>query len=153
RATLIAKVSGVETERLHSRWSEIYDPDTGSWSLTSVLGRVVNLHTATLLQDGEVLFAGGFFHRVTHLDALYDVASDLWTTSDNLPKKRFGHTATLLPDGTVLVAAGFNDNNGNRYLRSAELYDPLSATWRSTRTLHDVRAGHTATQLSSGKVL
>src|SRR5207245_7212725 len=133
--------------------SEIYDPDTGSWSLTSVLGHVVNLQTETLLQNGEVLIAGGFFLRVTNLAALYDVSTGLWTTTDNLPQKRFGHTATLLPDGTVLVAGGFNDNNGNRVLRSAELYDPLSATWRSTRSLHYARSAHTATLLPSGKVL
>ena len=133
--------------------SEIYDPDTGTWGITSVLGRVIGRQTATLLQDGEVLIAGGFFLRVTNFAALYDVTSGLWTTTDNLAQKRYGHTATLFPDGTVLVAGGFNDNNGNRTLRSAELYDPLSATWRSTRTLHDARSGHTATLLSSGKVL
>jgi hypothetical protein len=53
----------------------------------------------------------------------------------------------------VLVAGGFNYNPQYHYLRNAELYDPLSATWSPTRPLHDARASHTATLLSSGKVL
>jgi hypothetical protein len=107
-----------------------------------------------LLQDGDVLIAGGnLSFEVSHFAVLYEVANGLWNRTDNLAHRRYLHTATLLPDGTVLVAGGFNYRPEHHYLRTAELYDPPGATWSSTRPLHDARAQHTATLLPSGNVL
>ena len=39
--------------------SELYDPATGTWSVTGHLNRPRVGHTATLLLDGRVLVAGG----------------------------------------------------------------------------------------------
>ena len=39
--------------------SELYDPETGTWSFTSKLKTPRNRHTATLLADGKVLLVGG----------------------------------------------------------------------------------------------
>jgi hypothetical protein len=50
----------------------------------------------------------------------------------------------------VLVAGG---NSGFDYLASAELYDPASGTWTSTRSLATEREAHTVTLLPSNKVL
>jgi hypothetical protein len=41
--------------------SELYDPDTGTWSLTSNLNTPRDQHTATLLHDGKVLLVGGSY--------------------------------------------------------------------------------------------
>ena len=157
-ATLLANgkvlvVGGAGNVLYHQ--AELYDPDTGTWSFTSPLAQPIAFQTATLLQDGEVLIAGGVLGggEVSRLAVLYDVANDLWNQTDNLAHRRYLHTATLLPDGTVLVAGGFNYNPQYHYLRNAELYDPLSATWSAVRPLHDARANHTATLLPSGRVL
>jgi Galactose oxidase, central domain len=147
-------VGGGGSARYHR--AELYDPDTGTWSFTGPLARLIDRHTATLLQDGEVLIAGGenfFTGKVLHLAVLYDVASGLWNQTGNLANQREFHTATLLPDGTVLVAGGANFHNDRQILVSAELYDPLSATWSLTRPLNDARSDHTATLLPSGEVL
>lgn len=40
--------------------AEIYDPSTGTWSLTAPLQTGRWDHTATLLQNGTVLVTGGF---------------------------------------------------------------------------------------------
>jgi hypothetical protein len=40
--------------------SELYDPTTGTWSLTSELNRGRAYHAAVLLPNGKVLFAGGY---------------------------------------------------------------------------------------------
>ncbi len=40
--------------------AEIYDPATGTWSLTNALNPSRRSHRATLLLDGKVLVAGGF---------------------------------------------------------------------------------------------
>lgn len=61
------------------------------------------------------------------------------------------HTATLLPDGRVLLAGGYDA--GNSALSSAELYDPVTATFTATGSMVTAKAGHTAVLLANGKVL
>jgi Divergent InlB B-repeat domain/Kelch motif/Galactose oxidase, central domain len=56
----------------------------------------------------------------------------------------------LLPSGQVLVAGGYSSTG---LLASAELYDSASNTWSTAGSLATARDGHTATLLSSGKVL
>jgi hypothetical protein len=70
-------------------------------------------YTATLLQNGKVLVAGGQDSSgVLATAELYDPATGKWTATGSLNTGRRFHTATLLPNGKVLVAAGF-DNNAN----------------------------------------
>ena len=62
-------------------------------------------HTATLLQNGQVLVAGGDDTGVSA--ELYDPTTGMWTATGNLATGRSVHTATLLANGQVLVADGF----------------------------------------------
>ena len=39
--------------------AELYDPSTGTWSVTGSMRYVCCNHTATLLTNGDVLVAGG----------------------------------------------------------------------------------------------
>lgn len=66
---------------------------------------------------------------------------------------RSSHTATLLPSGKVLVAGGNKDIYSDNPLASAELYDPVTGNWSTTGSLTKARSSHTATLLSTGKVL
>src|SRR5439155_11997034 len=72
-----------------------------------------------------------------------------WSATGSLVTQRYFHTAALLPNGGVLVAGG----DGNGYLTSAELYDPVAGTWSATGSMATARYAHTATRLPSGKVL
>ncbi len=40
-------------------FSEVYDPASGTWTQTGSLEQVREQHTATLLQDGTLIVAGG----------------------------------------------------------------------------------------------
>ena len=73
-----------------------------------------------------------------------------WEYTRGLKTPRHNHTATLLPDGRVLVASG---EGVGGIMRSAELYEPLTARWSRTRNLYNARYDHTATLLSNGTVL
>ena len=106
-------------------------------------------HTATLLESGKVLVAGGSNASAE----LYDPASGTFTATGSMTVARAGHTATLLSNaaspnhGKVLIVGG--DATGT----SAELYDPASGTFTATGSATGVLTGHTATLLNNGRVL
>jgi hypothetical protein len=123
---------------------------------TGNLNTARTFHTATLLQSGKVLVAGGSTtaDNTGALDSweLYDPASGISTATGNLNSARSNHTATMLPSGKVLVVGGA-DASGNA-LSSAELFDPATGMWTLTNGIMGAaRFAHTATLLPSGQVL
>ncbi len=109
-------------------------------------------HTATLLQNGQVLIAGGQSSvSVNDTAELYDPTTNTFTaTKGKMSTPRDSHTATLLPGGKVLIAGGID---GNVVSKSAEIFDPVTGLFTPTGSMSTPRAFHTATLLSSGKVL
>ena len=136
--------------------SELYDPNTGTFTaLSNVLGPRVG-HTATLLNDGTVLITGGSVvstEKAVDYSWLFDPVSETYGSLGALLKTaRKNHTATLLPNGKVLISGGTNQNN--LPLASAELYDPVSKVFSTTGSMSVQRVSHTATLLlPDGEVL
>jgi hypothetical protein len=110
-------------------------------------------HTATLLNDGRVLVAGGVGSNKSVLGTaeLYDAAGGTFTSTGSMENPRRSQTATLLGNGKVLLTGGY-DANGNR-LSSAEIFDPATGTFSTTGSMETGRSGHSATLLGDGKVL
>jgi hypothetical protein len=107
-------------------------------------------HTATLLPNGKLLVAGGYYFAITA--ELYDPANGTWTSTGRLNTSRQSHTATLLSNGKVLVVGG-SSCCGGPLLASTELYDPANGNWTLTGSLATPRNGHAATLLPNGQVL
>ena len=154
-----AGAAGGQTLRTEAS-AELYDPETASWSAAGQMASPRFEHSATLLDDGRVLMAGGLGPVGEGPDLaplrsteIYDPAADAFVTGGTLDEGRTNHTATLLEEGRVLVAGGAGGENGDLSLASAEVFDPRQAGWSSVAALAQARTGHTATRLDDGRVL
>ena len=124
----------------------------GTFTGTGSLNTARDVHTATLLPNGQVLVNGGYNSTGILASAeLYDPGTGAWTATGSLNTAREYHTATLLPNGRVLVNGG--DNSATGYLASAELYDSGTGAWTATGSLVTAREYYPATLLPNGRVL
>jgi WD40 repeat protein len=147
--------------------AELYDSSSGSFTKTGSLSAQRYAHTATLLQNGDALLAGGFGSGYDCEDLgepsqssaeIYNPSTGTFQTAGNMTMGRAGHTATLLANCEVLFVGG-GDQGGatlpfyGTASATAELYDPSANAFTSTGRMAAARFGHTATLLKSGKVL
>ena len=176
-------VSGFILTLTTSTPAELYDPATGKFSPTGVVGTPRAFETLTRLRDGRVLLVGGLASDMAHQLAsaeLYDPATGRFTPTGSLHTARQFHTATLLSDGRVLIAGGYSTNglaasgdvvlaayhptassthpllamtDSQGVLASAEIYDPATGQFTPTGSMSVARDNHTASLLADGRVL
>jgi hypothetical protein len=85
---------------------------------------------------------------------LWDPATASFSPAGSLAQARNSHTATLLPDGRVFVVGGnVNGRGSGRTLSSAEVWEPVTASFGPAGSLIETRTDHTATLLPDGRVL
>ena len=113
--------------------AETFDPASGRFLATNPMSEARNANTATLLNDGRVLVAGGSVtgeidgSGVTSSAELYDPATRSFTAlSATLDQPRFRAAAVPLKDGTVLIVDGVN---GATVLADAQIYLPATKTF------------------------
>ena len=108
--------------------------------------------TATALQDGTVLFAGGINTTNAPVASaeIYNPVTDCSTFTQNMTTPRDGHAAALLSNGLVLIAGGAT---GNGTTVAAELYDPVAGTFAATGNMGTARENLAAVTLPDGEVL
>jgi hypothetical protein len=130
--------------------AEIYNPETGTWKATGSL-HVSRAQAATLLlNDGEVLTAGGYNNTGnnnpnTYLTSaeLYDPSTQVWTTTASMS------VGTTLPSPPALLT-----NGDTLIANDAQFYTPGSGTWSATGPLPTIAQPPTkAVVLNNGNVL
>ncbi len=139
-----------QTARRGFRDAELIDLDRMTVAPAGVMSVYRAFHTATLLDDGQVLVAGEHSADLWSPDErrFHPVAGDLQTT--------FGHSAARLADGTVLISGGLLepvDRQPQVAITGAFLFDPATETFRTTGSMPRSRVGHTTIALPDGDAL
>ena len=126
--------------------AEVFDPNTGAWAAAAPMAARRTRHTATALNDGRVLVAGGFDAAGTALGTteIYDPGTNTWAPGPVLAVPRADHTATLLASGRVLIAGGWN---GTTATATAVEFDPGTNTFVNATAMAQARFGHAAVRL------
>ena len=127
--------------------------NSGTWSQTGSMSIGRFSFTATTLQNGKVLVAGGDTpgEIITNTAELYDPTTGMFTPTGSMHAARVGFSATLLQNGKVLIEGGAS--NSVEALNTAEIYDPATGTWSMTGKMKEGRQQHSAALLSDGRVL
>jgi hypothetical protein len=136
----------------------MFDPVTGVFAPTGDMGTPRSEHTATRLNDGQVLVTGGTGPdgHATATAELFDPTIGVFTPTGEMRSAVYEHVATLLNDGRVFVTGGLRyeaSSGGYLAIASADVFDPGSGTFATTGGMATTRAYHTATLLADGTVL
>jgi len=125
-----------------------FDPVSGELTRIGMLRTGRHDHTATRLQDGRILVAGGGQGlQIGVVADLIDERTGAVSSGGAMNVPRYWHAEALLPDGRVLLAGGLNR-------LQAEYWDPDTNLWRLlAQPLVHTRERPTATVLADGRVL
>jgi len=134
--------------------AEIFDPAATANAWTPVAGGMIQArsnHTASLLADGRVLFAGGDNAGApTASLEVFDPIANSFSFVGVMSAPRMSFASAVLADGRVMLIGG---SNGSAPVASTEIFDPLSNSVTAGPALSAPRMAHSATSLLDGRVL
>jgi hypothetical protein len=135
--------------------AEVWDPAGGTFDPAGPLTEARLFHAAAPLPGGRVLVVGGWGMDGEPLASAeaWNPESGTFSPAGSLAEARpEHHTATPLPDGRVIVVGGRSPSARSTF-DSAEVWDPVTASFGPAGSLLEGRYGHTASPLSDGRVL
>src|SRR5439155_15433337 len=105
--------------------AELYNPSTATWTRTATnLSGARYGHTATVLQSGDVLVAGGYNTGYLASAELYQAAAG-WSSAGSLSAPRYALLSARLANGAVVAMGGYYYSAPSWiYPTVGELYDP-----------------------------
>lgn len=131
---------------------EIFDPPTNRFAKAAPMKIHRADFTATLLDDGRVLVAGGYNSTGALAESeIFDPPNNTWTVTRKMKTAHAVHVAALLQDGRVLVAGG--DEGLGLPQGDAEVFDPATGNWTAAGAMADGREYSAAVTLKNGNVL
>jgi len=136
--------------------TEIYSPKLNSWRKVASMSKPRYAFGATLLQDGRVLVAGGWYAEPSsdhsHNTAeIYDPTTAKWTAAATMATGLAQYSLVGLRDGRVLALGGVDSTN--KIFAASELYDPASGLWTAAAALAVPAILPAVQVLADGRVL
>ena len=118
--------------------AEIYNPSTGSWTLTWNMNEARAYFQMVLLGDGNVLAAGP-----DSTAELYRYQDKTWTLTNSMSTGResFSMVAFTYLGSAFALADGGSPYDSDSVTATSETYLNLFTLWRSTSPINTARAG------------
>ncbi|MBX7116766.1 MAG: hypothetical protein K1X64_20740 [Myxococcaceae bacterium] len=137
---------------------EIFDPRTSRFVPAPSLAQGRHWHTATLLNDGRVLVAGGAREEMHHLASVewWNPQKHSWSNGTALQTPRCMHRAQLLPSGAVLMSGGRSNERQTGFghvLASSEVWPSAGARDSTPVDMNEPRQNHGVWLSHAGQVL
>lgn len=140
---------------------QIYSPSAGQWRTTGQLVQPNRFwpghcdHSILMLEDDRIMICGIYRGNLTNpsMVEFYNQSSEVWTVGPTTEVTRSQPEVVQLPDGRVLCAAGrLEDVNPSiptsiGYTKLADIFDPVTDTWRPVAELLTFHEYHATTQL------
>ncbi len=137
---------------------EIFDPRTSTFVSAPPLAQGRHWHSATLLNDGRVLVAGGAREEMHHLATVevWDSTKRVWSSGTPLQTPRCLHQAQRLPNGAVLMSGGRSNERQagfGRVQASSEVWPSPGPRDGKPVEMSEARQNHSLWLTPSGQVL
>jgi hypothetical protein len=143
---LLACGGGQRPDASRTPTCELFDPDTGNWTLTGSLMQPTEYSPSALLLTGEVL-------TTWYPPQLYDPEAGTWRATGNFVQPNRGypdhsdHSLVVLPDGRALIVGSEAEG------AMVEIYDPAAGTWSAGSSPAVTRSMAEVVLLPDGRVL
>ena len=110
-------------------------------------------HTASLLNNGNVLVAGGCNGSTLNSAEVYDPSTGSWTVTVAMTDKRSFHTASVLPNGKVLVTGGIYVKSAPNGTKSCFFLSESSISTHKTKNVRYARKKSVLTHRNEDSVI
>lgn len=131
--------------------AEVFDPNLGTWTLTTLHHPHPQGAAAVVLADGRALLIGA--DDGAGAVEIFDPQSLTWSDAAPLLVPRRFHAAVLLKDGRVLVTGGFDHADSPKATKTTEIYDPATNVWKLRAPMTIARSSHGMVRLENSSIL
>jgi N-acetylneuraminic acid mutarotase len=129
--------------------TEVYDPQTDSWSQVTPMPTGVWEHSACVVNDKIYVIGGATNINSLQIFQVYDARTDTWSNATPKPLNTRGFSATAVCSKIYTVGGWLN--SGQRPYAEMWIYDTATDTWVAGVSLPENRATATLSMVN-GKI-